>query len=155
MKGKSLSRVRLLWTAAYQAPPSMGFSRQEYWSGVPLPSPRSISTSIKYSILVYHLLSRIKILLLYSDGSDGKESACHVDLASVSPWVGKISWRREWLPTPVFLPGEFHGPKSLVGYSPWGWEEYDTPEQTNNQNSDFEYHGTFYRSKLKQVSGVH
>ena len=40
---KSLSRARLLatpWTAAYQAPPSMGFSRQEYWSGVPLPSPR-------------------------------------------------------------------------------------------------------------------
>ena len=41
VKGKSLSRVRLLattWAAAYQAPPSMGFSRQEYWSGVPLPS---------------------------------------------------------------------------------------------------------------------
>ena len=41
VKVKSLSRVRLLvtpWTAAYQAPPSMGFSRQEYWSGVPLPS---------------------------------------------------------------------------------------------------------------------
>ena len=45
MKVKSLSRVRLLatpWTAAYQAPPSMGFSRQEYWSGVPLPSPRVV-----------------------------------------------------------------------------------------------------------------
>ena len=42
VKGKSLSHVQLLatpWTAAYQAPPSMGFSRQEYWSGVPLPSP--------------------------------------------------------------------------------------------------------------------
>ena len=42
VKVKSLSRVRLLetpWTAAYQAPLSMGFSRQEYWSGVPLPSP--------------------------------------------------------------------------------------------------------------------
>jgi len=41
-KGKSLSRVQLFvtpWTAAYQAPPSMGFSRQEYWSGVPSPSP--------------------------------------------------------------------------------------------------------------------
>ena len=41
MKVKLLSRARLLvtpWTAAYQAPPSMGFSRQEYWSGVPLPS---------------------------------------------------------------------------------------------------------------------
>ena len=42
VKVKSLSRVRLLvtpWTTAYHAPPSMGFSRQEYWSGVPLPSP--------------------------------------------------------------------------------------------------------------------
>ena len=42
VKVKSLSRVQLLetpWTAAYQAPPSMGFSRQEYWSGVPFPSP--------------------------------------------------------------------------------------------------------------------
>ena len=42
VKVNSLSCVRLLatpWTAAYQAPPSMGFSRQEYWSGVPLPSP--------------------------------------------------------------------------------------------------------------------
>ena len=42
MNVKSLSRVRLLatpWTAAYQAPQSMGFSRQEYWSGLPLPSP--------------------------------------------------------------------------------------------------------------------
>ena len=45
VKGKSLSHVRLLatpLTAAYQAPPSMGFSRQEYWSGVPLPSPKII-----------------------------------------------------------------------------------------------------------------
>ena len=44
VKVKSLSHVQLLatpWTAAYQAPPSMGFSRQEYWSGVPLPSPIS------------------------------------------------------------------------------------------------------------------
>ena len=41
------SRVRLFvtpWTAAYQAPPSMGFSRQEYWSGVPLPFPEGIET---------------------------------------------------------------------------------------------------------------
>ena len=44
---KSLSHVRLLatpWTAAHQAPPSLGFSRQEYWSGLPLPSPGSLST---------------------------------------------------------------------------------------------------------------
>ena len=51
MKGKSLSRVRLLatpWTAAYQAPPSVGFSRQEYWSGVPLPFPHPMRIDINY-----------------------------------------------------------------------------------------------------------
>ena len=50
MKGKSLSRARLLatpWTAAYQAPLSMGFSRQEYWSGVPLPSPLIVTLPYK------------------------------------------------------------------------------------------------------------
>ena len=49
-ESESLSRVWLLatpWTAAYQAPPSMGFSRQEYWSGVPLPSPTLISVVVK------------------------------------------------------------------------------------------------------------
>ena len=47
VKVKSLSRVQLLatpWTAAYQAPPFMGFSRQEFWSSVPLPSPSDLST---------------------------------------------------------------------------------------------------------------
>ena len=47
-------------------------------------------------------------------GSDGKESACSVG----DPWVRKIPWRREWQHTTVFLPGEFHGQRSLVGYSP-------------------------------------
>ena len=45
------------------------------------------------------------------------------------PWVRKISWRWEWLPTPVFLPGEFQWQRSLVGYSPWGRKESDTTEQ--------------------------
>ena len=38
------------------------------------------------------------------------------------PWVGKIHWRRKWLPTSVFLPGEFHGQRSLVDYSPWSYK---------------------------------
>ena len=42
------------------------------------------------------------------------------------PWIGKIPWRREWLPTPVFLPGELQGQRSLVGYSPWGCKQSDT-----------------------------
>ena len=48
---KLLSCVQLLatpWTAAYQAPPSMGFSKQEYWSGVPLPSPESYIEKLKF-----------------------------------------------------------------------------------------------------------
>ena len=44
-------------------------------------------------------------------------------------WVGKISWRRKWLPTPVFLPGEFHEQKSLADYSLWGRREADTTER--------------------------
>ena len=43
-------------------------------------------------------------------------------------WVGKIPWRREWQPTPVFLPGESHGQRSLAGYSPQGRKESDTTE---------------------------
>ena len=45
-----------------------------------------------------------------------------------NPWVSKISWRLEWLPTPVFLPGESHGQRSLVGCSPWGHKESDMTE---------------------------
>ena len=45
-----------------------------------------------------------------------------------NPWVWKMPWRREWQPTPVFLPGEFHGHRSLVGCHPWGCKESDTTE---------------------------
>ena len=45
------------------------------------------------------------------------------------PWVGKIPWRRERLPTPVLWPGEFHGERSLGGYSPWDCKESDTTER--------------------------
>ena len=43
-------------------------------------------------------------------------------------WVRKIPWRRKWQPTPAFLPGESHGQRSLVGYSPWGCKASDTTE---------------------------
>ena len=45
------------------------------------------------------------------------------------PWVGRIPWRREWLSTPIFLPGESHGQRNLVGHSPWGGKELDTTER--------------------------
>ena len=47
------------------------------------------------------------------------------------PWVGKIPWRREWQPTPVFLPGEFHRQRSLAIYSPQGHQQSDTTERLN------------------------
>ena len=56
------------------------------------------------------------------------------------PWVGKIPWRRKRQPTPVFLPGESHGQRSLAGYSPWGCKESDTTEVTaSRQQSHLGY----------------
>ena len=49
-----------------------------------------------------------------------------------SPWVGKIPWTRKWQPTPVFMPGEAHGQRSLVGCSPWGHKESDMTEWLTN-----------------------
>ena len=125
---KSLSRVRLLatpWTAAYQAPPSTGFSRQEYWSGVPSPSPRvplavyfrygcvytsvpicpfiapslSLSTCALSSILCF---CNSSFPLCFFGGSYGKESTCNEgDLSSI-PGLGRS-------------PGEGHG--NLLQYS--------------------------------------
>ena len=45
------------------------------------------------------------------------------------PWVGKSLWRREQLPTPVLLPGEFYGQRSLAGYNPWGSKESNMTER--------------------------
>ena len=60
---------------------------------------------------------------VFPGGSEGQVSACNArDL------VRKIPWRRTWQPTPVFLPGESHGQRSLVGYSPWGHKELDMTE---------------------------
>ena len=46
-----------------------------------------------------------------------------------NPWVRNIPWRRKWQPTPVFMPGESHGQRSPVGYSPWGRKESDMNER--------------------------
>ena len=61
--------------------------------------------------------------------SDSEESTCQCRRSGFNPWVGKIPWRREWQPTPVFLPGEFHGLRRLAGYSPWAHKESDTTER--------------------------
>ena len=57
-------------------------------------------------------------VLAFPSGLDGEESACQYERHRVNPWVGKIPWKREWLSSPVLLPGESHGQRSMVGYSP-------------------------------------
>ena len=61
---------------------------------------------------------------MYTGGASGKEML----EMGFDPWVGKIPWRRAWQPTPVFLPGETHGQRSLARYSPWDCEEPDMTE---------------------------
>ena len=71
--------------------------------------------------------------LEFPGGASGKEPTCQCRRHKryrFHPWMRKTPWRRTWHPTPVFLPGESHGRRSLVGYSPWGLKEADMSEAT-------------------------
>ena len=94
-----------LWTIVHEAPLFMGFSRQEHWSGLPCPSPGDLPDL-------------------------GIEPASLLSLPSLA-LAGAFftTWRRQWQPTPVLLPGKSHGRRNLVGYSPWGRKESDTTER--------------------------
>ena len=72
-------------------------------------------------------------MLGFPGGTSDKEPACkcrRYKRYRFNPWVGKIPWRRAWLFTPVFLPGEPHGQRNLAGYSPWGRKESDMNDST-------------------------
>ena len=56
-------------------------------------------------------------------------NAGDIGVAGSTPKSGR-SLKKEWQPTPVFLPGESHGPRNLTGYSPWGHKDSDTTEVT-------------------------
>ena len=74
----------------------------------------------------------------FPGGPSGKESTCQFKRCKrhgFDPWVGKMPWRRKWQPTPVCLPGKFHGQRSLVGYSPWGPKDSDTTEHTHTHTA--------------------
>ena len=155
MKVKLLSHVRLFgtsWTVAYRAPLSMGFSRQEYWSGVPLPSPWSSLPFIIKRVVGFVLLSSCHLCpqtlpshiiggmvpledsrLYYAAIRDctipvntGTAERLHFHFSLFT----FMHWRRKWQPTPVFFPGESQGQGSLVGCRLWGRTELDTTEAT-------------------------
>ena len=94
------------------------------------PKCRKIQTKMK------RILSSLPIGNLHQGfpgGASDKESTwqCRrLRSPGFDPWVRKISWRRAWQPTPVFLPGESHGQRRLAGYSPWGHKESDRTEVT-------------------------
>ena len=105
MKGKSLSSVRLFstpWTAAYQAPLSMGFSRQEYWSGVPLPSPMynldSVLKSRNITLLTkVHLVKAMVFpVVKYGCESWTIKKAKHRRIDSFELWCWKRLLRVPW-----------------------------------------------------------
>ena len=73
-------------------------------------------------------LSAAPVPSSFPSGTSGKESACPCRRQRINPWVGKIPWRRAWQPTPVSLPGESHGQRSLAGCSSWGRSESGTTE---------------------------
>ena len=64
----------------------------------------------------------------FLDGSVVKNPPANARRYKFDPWLGKIPWRKEWQPTPVFLLGKSHGQRSLGGYSPWGLKESDMTE---------------------------
>ena len=64
------------------------------------------------------------------------------------------SWRTKWQPAPVFLPGEFHGPRSLAGYSPWGHKESDTTEQLTHNNNSNKTKSPFHVSLKHQILNI-
>ena len=80
---------------------------------------------------------RLKQLYRLPPWFRGKESTCQCRRhrgCGFDPGVGKIPWRRKWQPTPVFLPGESHGQRILVGYSPRGRKESDTTQPVNKSS---------------------
>ena len=72
-------------------------------------------------------------------GASGKKPACQCrrhKRCGFDPCVRMIPWRRAWQPTPVFLPGESHGQRSLVGSSPYGYKELAMTEATLHAYKD-------------------
>ena len=64
------------------------------------------------------------------------------DIDRFDPWVRKMPWKRAWQPTAVFLPGESHGQRSLGGCSPWGCQELNMTEATEQRWQAYQVEGT-------------
>ena len=92
----------------------------------------------------------------FPGSSDGEESTFNAGLLSLNagliPGLGRSPGVREWQPTPVFLPGEFHGQRCLAGYCPWGCKESDTTEQII---LSFSYTSQWFKWFIKKNHPLH
>ena len=104
------------WPALQPHVPPSAYLLQRCCGPTGLQGPREIQLLLSWAS--FGFLDGNMVKNLPSDAGDARECRFH-------PWVGKIPWRRKWQPTPVFLPGKFHGRRSLVGYSPQGHKESD------------------------------
>ena len=82
---------------------------------------------VQFNILLVFMIGRLGpyLYLDFTGGSVGRSVCLWCGRPRFNPWFRKIPWRRKWQPTPVVLPGESHGWRSLVGYNPWCPKESD------------------------------
>ena len=102
------------------------------------PIPYSWYTNLSFNLL-------LKTELGLPRWCSGKESTCQSERymrPRFDPWVGKMPWSRKQKPTPVFLPGKFHGQRNLMGYSPWDWEDLNMTEHNHNKERLSQWHRT-------------
>ena len=76
----------------------------------------------------------------FPSSSVGKRTHRQCKRHGFDPWVRKIPWRRKWQPAPAFLPGEFHGQRSLAGCRPWGHTESDMTERLTHTDTHTHTH---------------
>ena len=157
---------RTPWTIAYPAPLSMRFARQEYWHGLPFPSPgdlpdlriESTSPALAGGFFTTEPLGNLDITVnmwqTYESTFkglprwlDGEESACQCRRLGFDPWAGKTHWRRKWQPSPVFLSEKSHGQRSPLNYivhrvtksQEWGHTR-DADSKTRSSTSCYYYY---------------
>ena len=107
---------------------------------ISLPQSHALCSKLYFS--TYYNLINVHILCVsppsgFPRWRSGKKPTRHCRRCRFDPWVRKIPWRRAWQPTSIFLPGEAHRQRSLVGYSPWGHKESDTTEHTHTHYTSY------------------
>ena len=98
----------------------------------------TITIALTLWIFVSKMMSLLfNVLSCFPGDASGKEPACwcrRYKKCGFNLWVRKITWSRTWQPTAVFLPEEFHGQRSLMGYGPSGHKEWDTTDATSSKD---------------------